>query len=157
MKSDRRGVASWGLQQRTLVAKSGRRLKDKRGGGGLPLVNVQVARHVGSKTGRGGGAQARLHGKVIACIPLHAEVAKVEVVGAQVGSEQRLGLGQVASVSPGPRNGRGMHGGERRRHFHGVEGYRRTEQQTETSVCGRGLAGEVAEDKAYKTEKLIPI
>lgn len=78
--------------------------------GGLPLVDMQVGRHVGSETRRRGGARNRLQGEVVRVRLFHAHIPEVEAVG-----PERL---QVPSQMPGRGNRRRVHGGERRRHLH---------------------------------------
>ena len=81
----------------------------------VPLVHVQVARHVGGQAGRGLRASHGLQGEVVSPTLLHAEVAEVEALGTQAvcSSKQRLRLWQVTTVSPGAGDGRRVHGRER--------------------------------------------
>ena len=90
------------------------------GGSSVPLVDVQVARHVGGQACRGRRPSHGLQGKIVSPALLHAEVPEVEALGSQaVGRKQRLRGGQVAAVAPGAgRDGRRVHGRERRRHLH---------------------------------------
>lgn len=132
---------------------------------------MQVARHVGSQTGGRRRADARLQGKVVSTGLLHAEITEIEVLGAKVvcTSEERLGLRQVTAITPGAGNWGRVHSGKRRRHLHGGEGegglssYRatgRNERRLRRRAGESGLIGVVSSgegDKAYKTEKLIPI
>jgi hypothetical protein len=90
-------------------------------GGFVPLVHVQVARHIGGQAGGGGRASHGLQSEVVSPTLLHAEVAEVEALGTQAvcSSKQRLRLRQVAAVTPGAGNRRRVHGCEGRRHLHG--------------------------------------
>ena len=91
------------------------------GSSSVPLVDVQVARHVRGQSRRGRRPSHWLQGKIVSPTLLHAEVPEVEALGSQaVGAEQRLRGGQVAAVAPWTGgDGRRVHGRERRRHLHG--------------------------------------
>jgi hypothetical protein len=87
--------------------------------GRVPLVDVQVGRHVGGQAGCWGRSSHGLQAEVVSAGLLHAHVAKVEAVGSQaVGAKERF-RGEIAAVAPGAGDGRRAHGGERRRHLHG--------------------------------------
>jgi hypothetical protein len=90
----------------------------------VPLVDVQVGRHVGGQTSGWGRPSHGLQGEVVHARLLHAHVPKVEALWSQaVGPKERLRGRQVATITPWTRNWRRAHGGERRRHFHaGGEG-----------------------------------
>jgi hypothetical protein len=86
----------------------------------VPLVDMQVGRHVGSQAGRRGRPTHGLQGKVVHARLLHAHVPEVEALGAQrVCAEQGPRGWQVTTVAPGTRDWRRVHGGERRGHLHG--------------------------------------
>lgn len=120
VKRDLLGVVSWGLEGVSM--KAGRVQGASKGC--VPLVHVQVGRHVGGQTGGGGGASHGLHGEVVGGRGLlHAHVPEVEVLGAQrVCSEQGLCGWQVSSVAPWAGQRRRVHGCERRGHVHGCVG-----------------------------------
>lgn len=107
----------------------------------LPLIHMQVRRHVGSETGSGRRVLVRLDGEVIVAPGLlHAQVPEVEVCGSHgMGGKQGLRGRQVASVAPRARQWRRVHSGERRGHLHGCfEGARGAESRW----IGRWLLGQ---------------
>ncbi len=92
-------------------------------GRAVPLVDMQIRRHVSGQTRRGRRSAHGLDGEVVHASLSHAHVPEVEVLGAQrVCSKQRLRGGQVASVTPRAwQLCRRVHGGQWRRHLHGGE------------------------------------
>lgn len=134
MKSDLRGVASWGLEQISARVP----WEAMQGRLALPLIDMQVGRHVGGQACGGRGTSHWLQGEVVGARLFHAEVAEVEVLGPQgVGSKQWLRRGEISAVAPGAWQRRRMHGGEGRRHLHGCS--MAEEVWTERKGCpGRG-------------------
>jgi hypothetical protein len=90
------------------------------GSSSVPLVDVQIARHVRSQTRRGRRPSHGLQGKIVSPALLHTEVPEVEALRSKtVGAEERLRGGQVAAVAPWTGGDwRRVHGRERRRHLH---------------------------------------
>jgi len=85
----------------------------------VPLVDMQVGRHVGGQARGRRGPSHWLVRKVVHARPLHAHVPEVEALGAQaVCAKQRSRRRQVAAVSPWARYRWRAHGRERRGHFH---------------------------------------
>lgn len=90
----------------------------------IPLINVEVGREIGSKTGRRRGAASRPGCEVVtAGLGVHAEVSEVEAARCQSTVEHQARCGHISSRTPG-RHGRGMHCRQWRGEFHdgGVRG-----------------------------------
>lgn len=93
--------------------------------GSVPLVDMQIGGHVCGQTRGRRGPSHGLQGEVVGGsllhvhVPLHAHIPEVEALGAEgVGAKQGLRGRQIASVAPGTRNWRRVHGSQRRRHLH---------------------------------------
>lgn len=166
VKRDRRGVASWGLEQRLLAAGLGVSYARE----SVPLVDMQIGGHVGGQTRSGRRAT---HGlvEVVHVRLLHAQVTEVEALGAEaVCTKQRPRGGQVATIAPGPGDRWRMHSGERRGHLHDGGGNSVLSSVflllclscwatgAIASVCGRSFHSMAAgTDKHTVTRNLIPI
>lgn len=162
MKSDRRGVASCGLEQRLLAAGYGNSYAREN----VPLVDMQIRRHVGGQTRGGRRASHGLQGEVVHARLLHAHVPEVEALGSQTVCSKQWFRGQIATVAPWTRDWRRVHGGEGRGHLHGCGGLSCLScwaMWAIASVCGRTGSSLLnggrrrAADKHTRTRKLIPI
>ncbi len=119
VNSDRRGVASWGLTKAISRADNERCAMQGRA---VPLVDMQIRRHVGCQARSWRRPPHWLDGEVrVVHAPFpHAHVPEIEVFLPQcVSSKQRLRRWQVTAVAPRAGDGgRRVHGSQWRRHLH---------------------------------------